>query len=418
MNSKNIYIFFSFCIFFIFLGISLHQKSRQQKTHELYTFETIQLIEKLDGQPSQKEQIASASPFSASTAEVGYKKNRWQNNTSASDFQNRSLQTASYIPQDTYHQDTYYQDAYYIDKKPIAKAAVPCTNYSSPKIKGLLRNPSRLYLNHTEGNWLDNQDGYTSLEKFSELIFLKDNCMTCFLDVKGHLFNHGRLGANAGMVFRYQKNPGANIFGVNAYFDYRQGSWNYNFHQVGIGFEYLSSIFDIRVNSYIPIGNSHSHSSTTVFHYSDGFHASVQDQRVAQGGVDVEIGSWLKKQSATSCTDLYAALGYYYYAPKKNFRNDYGVKARLETHLSDYCTFELKGGFDEVYRSMAQGTLSFQVPLDTLCAWGGICLKNSKSKNSCMTHQLVRRQDIIALSKKQCYWRWNWDTAVVPCCGE
>jgi hypothetical protein len=275
-------------------------------------------------------------------------------------------------------------------------------------------NPFRVYVDHTEGNWLDNHEGYTSLGIFSILPLLDDTSYTTFTDIRGHFFNNDRMAANAGFGLRYNPIGCKGIFGVNAYYDYREGSWDHDFHQLGLGFEYLSPTLDIRLNTYIPICSSIGNSSTTTFRYPGGYIASTKDQKVSYGGADLEIGTWITRPEFCDLFDLYGALGTYYYASRYHMPNDYGATARLQAYFLNYFTFELKGGFDEAHHGMAQGTLSVAIPLDSFfnspSTWSRCC------ENDPSLYQAVNRQEIIAMSRKQCYWKWNWESPTVPCC--
>ncbi len=267
------------------------------------------------------------------------------------------------------------------------------------------QSPSRSSLSHTEGNWLDNHEGYTSIGTFSELPFFETCSFTPFIDVRGHFFNDGKTAANVGIGFRFQKEGRSEIFGVNAFYDFREASWNHIFHQAGIGFEYLTPCADFRLNAYLPLGSSLAHSSTKVFQYEGGYRASAKSQRLSYGGADFEMGTWLKRPGACNFFDLYGAIGAYYYAARHHHRNEYGSKARLEARFLDYFSFELKGGFDEVYHGMAQGTLAVAIPLDLI--FDG-CRNTCSCPNDRALYQSIHRQEIIALSKKQCCMKWNW----------
>jgi len=271
--------------------------------------------------------------------------------------------------------------------------------------------PSRLYVGHTEGNWLDNSDGYTSLNLFSTLPIFETSPFMTFVDVRGHFFNDGRKSANVGLGLRYQLQNSSHIFGVNTFYDYREASWDHNFHQIGIGFEYLGPRFDMRLNGYVPIGNSVANSKTSVYHYKGGYVATTKAERVSYGGADFEIGTWLKRNNSSSQFDLYGAIGAYYYAARTHQLNDYGSLARLEAQFLEYFAFEIQGGFDAINNGAAQGTLSVAIPLDLL-------FNNPTYNNPYLDrniYQSVNRQEIIALSKKQCCWTWNWDSPQIPC---
>lgn len=279
------------------------------------------------------------------------------------------------------------------------------------------QNPYRTILSHTEGNWLDNHQGYTSIGMFSDLPFFETCSFTPFIDVRGHFFNDGKTAANVGIGFRYQKNECSEIYGINAFYDFREASWGHDFHKLGIGFEYLGECLDFRLNTYLPVGNGLAHSSTKVFSYEGGYIATARLQRLSYSGADFEIGTWLRRPNSCHSFDLYGAIGAYYYAKRRDVRNEYGSQARLEARFLNYFAFEIKGGFDEIYHGMAQGTLAVAIPLDLIF---------NKCRNACETscpndrriYQSVNRQEIIALSKKQCCMTWNWDSPNTSCCGK
>lgn len=266
------------------------------------------------------------------------------------------------------------------------------------------QNPYRLFAGHTEGNWLDNHVGYTTIGLFSNLRNLETPTLTTFIDARLHVFNQGRLAANTGIGIRYQSLNNPQIFGLNAFYDYREASWNHKFHQAGLGFEYLSPYFDFRLNSYLPVSSSVAHSKTTIFNYEGGYVATAREGRVSYGGADFEIGTWIKRENSSSFFNLYGAIGAYYYAARSHQRNEYGSKARLEARFLRYFAFEFKGGYDDIYHGMAQGTFSVVMPLEVLFN----NYRNANYKNDRAIYQPVRRQQIIALSKKKCCMTWNW----------
>lgn len=268
-------------------------------------------------------------------------------------------------------------------------------------------------ISHTEGNWIDNRDGYTSFEVFVDQALKQNDSFVSFLDFKGHFFNHGRVAVNSGLAFRYARDD-SKIFGGNLFYDYRQATSEHNFHQIGLGVEYLTDAFDFRLNGYIPISKSLLRTNSITFNYPGGYKATAADLRASYGGFDAEVGSFIKNPNWDE-TRLYAAFGYYYYARTHKFSNDYGIKARIETKFSDYFTFEFKGGFDHVNHGMAQGTLYASIPLESLF---NFCFKQKIEcpKNNRL-YQPIKRQDIIALTEKSCGWIWNWDSPTVPCCN-
>lgn len=290
------------------------------------------------------------------------------------------------------------------------------TDKSSDGFNARINYPQRIYLDHAEGNWYDNSHGYTTVGVFSDLYSSDNENFVVFGDIRDHFFNDGKPAVNAGIGVRYQKDKCSPIYGINTYYDYRRTSWRTNCHQLGLGFEYLTINYDVRLNTYLPVGNSRSNSGTTVFNYEGGYRATVRDEKIAYGGADVEFGTWLKRKTNCNFFDLYGAIGSYYYAGRHSQRSDYGAIARIETRFLDYFTFEFRGGFSEVHHGMAQAILTYAVPLENVCNFFSDCCTNDIAcERNYLIYQPVHRQEIIVLSKKLCAWTWNWDTPTIPC---
>ncbi len=53
-----------------------------------------------------------------------------------------------------------------------------------------------VYVDHVEGHWLDNREGYTSLGVFLTGPYFKKISLHAFVDLRGHWFNNGKAAAN------------------------------------------------------------------------------------------------------------------------------------------------------------------------------------------------------------------------------
>lgn len=281
----------------------------------------------------------------------------------------------------------------------------------------LLWDPLRLYVDHVEGRWLDNGMGYTSLGIFYSPIKMGD--LIPFLDLRGHIFNDGRAAGNVGGGLRYVVSDQDAVYGVNAYYDFRQSSWRHHWYdQVGVGFERLSPCFDVRINGYIPI-NSTAHSSKHFFDVGNGFFATCREKRSSMWGLDAEIGKWLFQDCY--CFDLYGALGAYYNGDKKN--NDHhalGGQARLAAYFYKYFSAEVQAGYDEHNHGMAQGRVTVEIPLSSFSFWKDAC-SSQTSLCDCLRdlfYQPVERREIIALGGKDCCWTWNWNSCDCESCQD
>lgn len=256
----------------------------------------------------------------------------------------------------------------------------------------------RVYVDHVEGRWLDNREGYTSLGVF---LPLTHGNFLPFLDVRSHVFNDGWTAANLGGGFRIANNDASAIFGINAFYDYRKAAWSHYYRQVGVGMEVLSECLDFRLNGYFPIERT-SHGEKHFFRFADGFKATCQQRRQSLSGFDAELGRYLCNCccdcDCCCCFNLYAALGFYSYFPDEHEDNIYGGQLRLASKIGRYLELEVRAGYDRINHTMAQGRVTFTLPLccetcDTICNW--MC-------------QPIFRQEIIALGKKDCCWTWNW----------
>lgn len=269
--------------------------------------------------------------------------------------------------------------------------------------------PFRAYVDHVEGRWLDNNQGYTSLGSFIALENLETDNFLPFLDVRGHLFNDGRLAANIGGGVRFIDRDNRRVFGVNAYYDFRDRSHRHQFHQIGVGAEMLTDCWDLRLNGYFPV-NGNTFSKTKSKNFGDGFFATCRERIPGMWGGDIEVGRWLMRRCPCDCFDLYGAVGAYYFS-SKHHKDVIGGEVRLAADVSKYFNFEVRAGYDQVYRTSVQGRVTLTVPFESL-----FC-SNRCADAFCSAYQPVRRQEIIVNDKKDCCWTWNWDCPKCNCDG-
>lgn len=108
----------------------------------------------------------------------------------------------------------------------------------------------RFGIAHEAGDGLGFDDGFTTLEFFTpvrgDLVW-----EMVFGDARVLLRNDATVGANLGLGYRFYNLEQNRIWGINAYYDYRQTDDN-DFSQLGIGVESLGPLVDFRANAYIP----------------------------------------------------------------------------------------------------------------------------------------------------------------------
>lgn len=213
-----------------------------------------------------------------------------------------------------------------------------------------------------------------SFFEFGAFTPLSDCCeWVPFIDARGYYFQNDRWAANAGAGFRYRIENDY-IIGVNGYYDYLESQHHSAFHRAGLGFELLTSCFDIRANGYFPIHTTHTRSwplytvETETVYWND-------KEFAVRTGFDAEIGSHLFYWGNFS---TYAAIGTYFYdfgSPHLKHSSFWGGQARIEADWNDYLSLQLRGSYDRIYKAEAQFKIQFSIPIeDLLSAWDNCTL--------------------------------------------
>jgi hypothetical protein len=277
-------------------------------------------------------------------------------------------------------------------------------------------NRSWAYIDHVEGHWRDNRHGYTSFGVFMAYPYYTCNLVP-FLDLRGHIFNNGRFGANLGGGLRYQPCESLTVYGANIYYDSRVADFRHRYEQLGLGFEILNPCWDFRINGYLPIGQKTGHSRPCVFdQFTGGFRATSEQRRRSMGGFDAQVGRWFN--STCGFLNLYGALGVYTYFPKTYKHNICGGEARLVSNIYRNLLLELRGSYDPIFHTKVQARLTYSIPFEQLF---GCCYKSACDDCcNCLMYQPIYREEVIALDKKRCCWKWNWEDSGSSCstCGD
>ncbi len=256
----------------------------------------------------------------------------------------------------------------------------------------------RAAVRHIESGGIGYNQGYTTLEAFiapdpDEELFMP------FLDTRGHIFNHGKLAANAGIGVR--ATFGNRAYGINGYYDYRNTT-KLHYNQIGVGIETLGILWDFRMNGYLPVGTKLSSPYDIQFSTSSTPHTILSEKRqFAMKGLDAEIGFHFGKCSSWN---FYAAAGPYYYDGPIG-HNAWGGKARFSSSYKKYVTLEISDSYDTQFHNRFQGQLVFSFPF-------GANIRKKESKNSlrmdepdvlfdCRMLQPVGRNEIIVVKRKK-----------------
>jgi hypothetical protein len=209
---------------------------------------------------------------------------------------------------------------------------------------------------HTESKGVGYKDGYTTIEGFG----IYDRCPSFmpFLDLRGHVFNDGKLAGNVGLGERSCLSSINHIFGLYLYYDVRQKDKGLLASDLSPGIELLGKRMEYRLNSYFPVGKHQSHS------YQFGFKKFHQNRIILQHkrkfvmkGADAEVGRHLTESLQH---DFYLGAGPYYFTAKSG--SLWGGKARIYWRYRDYLSLEASYSYDHIFKNIVQGTFSLSYP--------------------------------------------------------
>lgn len=200
------------------------------------------------------------------------------------------------------------------------------------------------------------------------------------------------LSASAGGGYRYYSQNMDRIFGVNAFYDYRDTGIS-TFNQVGVGIETLGKFFDFRANGYIVVGDDKK-SYGESFRTGDFVGQNVDLIRtvfneVALTGGEGEIGvpiiaHWGLKGYVG---------GYYYNGPDDDGFG--GVKGRLEERFTDDFDIGVTVSHDEHFGVSAMFSAAYR--------FGGGHAKKGAARNIVVARRAdrVQRNQQIVVTKDQ-----------------
>lgn len=209
---------------------------------------------------------------------------------------------------------------------------------------------------HTESRGLGYQDGYTTLEWFA--IHQKDPYFMPFIDLRGHVFNNGKLAGNVGIGERTVIPSLNHIFGLYCYYDVRQEDHGLTVNQISPGIEVVGKRMEYRINTYFPVGKNESRTYGRKFSRFQGHQIFYKEKKkYAMNGVDGEVGVHITQSTNH---DVYAGLGPYYLTASPF--SAWGGKARLLWKYKEYISLEASYSYDHLFHNVLQGTIGFMVP--------------------------------------------------------
>lgn len=159
----------------------------------------------------------------------------------------------------------------------------------------------------------------------------QDNDTLFFSDIRMRKDNNSGGEGNFGLGVRQMLDSGWNI-GAYSYFDRRKTSNDNYFNQVTLGAELLGEDWDVRINTYQPIGNKNKAvNALNTATFSGSSFTVTQGEEVAMKGFDAEIGYRLPVFDADSGTNLRAYVGGYHFSSDTSGVDDIqGPRLRLD----------------------------------------------------------------------------------------
>jgi hypothetical protein len=204
-------------------------------------------------------------------------------------------------------------------------------------------------------------DGFGRFEGFVPLLQTPGSTLT-FLEGRLLLDNGAHLGGNLLLGHRFYSQETNRIFGGYFAYDSRETGES-TFHQLGLGLESLGEVWDVRLNGYLPIGDTRQTVEERVFDtglqlsnlsFQDNFlvvegrreRREVRRLEAAMGGFDLEAGARIARLGSTG--DLRGYGGLYYY-DGAGTDGSLGWRLRLEARPTDALSLGLAVQEDEIF---------------------------------------------------------------------
>ncbi|MDH4988690.1 right-handed parallel beta-helix repeat-containing protein [Aminobacter anthyllidis] len=239
-----------------------------------------------------------------------------------------------------------------------------------------------------------------------------------FTDLRGKFDNNDSVEGNFGLGIRHMLPSGWNL-GAYGYYDVRRSPYGNTFHQLTLGAEALSEVFDLRANAYLPIGETERRmdlgATATVGPWSSqailtGTSLAIHHQAVqttttsyrvekALAGADAELGIRLPVFEPDSGFDMRAFVGGYYFGGS-GVEAIAGPRARLEFSADDFAdlpgvkvTAGLTFQHDDVRGDQWITQARLRIPLQAASSAGREPLSYMERR---MTDTVVRDVDIVS----------------------
>lgn len=248
--------------------------------------------------------------------------------------------------------------------------------------------PMRIGVRHIENKGIGYDKGYTTIEGF----FAYDGARYVpFVDLRGHVFNDGRVAVNTGFGARALWN--CFTYGINGYYDYRN-THKKKYHQAGAGVEFLGSVWEIRANGYLPFGSKEHTGHAQFSNFSGHLLFLKQRNQFAMKGFHVEAGGHIRKWESL---DLFLGAGPYFFFKRNDGKDAIGAQARIYGRFKEYLSFQVSGSYDSVFHGIVQGEIGFYFPFGKRNC--GCPCSNTERNLRDRLLQPVYRDEIIVVEK-------------------
>jgi hypothetical protein len=212
-------------------------------------------------------------------------------------------------------------------------------------------------IRHNEANGIGYKDGYTTLEAFGIYDGWGSGFMP-FVDLRGHVFNNGKLAGNVGIGERTLFTSINHTFGSYLYYDVRKAGHHLTVNQLSPGIELVGERMEYRINGYFPVGKNKGKKFGYAFDKFTGHNILLKfKQNQAMIGFDAEVGAHIPQNTTY---DVYAAAGPYYFHSSN--ASAWGGKVRLLGRYKEYVTLEVAYSYDKLFRNVVQGSVAFALP--------------------------------------------------------
>ncbi|MCA9075580.1 MAG: inverse autotransporter beta domain-containing protein [Planctomycetaceae bacterium] len=190
-------------------------------------------------------------------------------------------------------------------------------------------------IGHIAGETVGRDDSITHVG-LAPYVFHEETML--FGDLRLFRTNEGRTGGSAGMGLRHYLTEQDAILGIAGYYD-SDDSRGAIFKQVGASFEYLTRMFDVRANVYVPIETTERVIGTSIVPDSERFSGNSllfdgrTDFAAAANGADLMISTPVPGEIPEMFNLEVSGGGYHYQARQDGLTDMWGYKLRTDADV-------------------------------------------------------------------------------------